>query len=154
MRALIQRVRWAKVRVEGRVVGEIGRGLLIFLGVAREDGETDVETLAPRAAHLRIFPDDEGKMNRSLVEIAGQALVVSQFTLYADCRKGRRPSFVAAGDPGEAERLYEAFTRRLEKEGVSAATGTFQAMMEVELLNEGPVTIMLDSKELSRPRRS
>ena len=150
MRALVQRVSEARVRVEGALVGEIGTGLLIFLGVGKQDGEADVENLASKVAHLRIFPDEEGKMNRSLVETGGQALVVSQFTLYGDCRKGRRPSFVDAADPGEAERLYEAFMRRMEKEGVPVAAGKFQAMMEVEIINHGPVTLMLDSKLLSR----
>lgn len=150
MRALIQRVSFARVRVDGVVVGEIGPGLLIFLGVGREDGEPDVENLAPKVAHLRIFPDEAGKMNRSLVEMGGQALVVSQFTLYGDCRKGRRPSFADAADPQEAERFYEGFMRRMEKEGVAVACGKFQAMMEVELINSGPVTLMLDSKQLSR----
>ncbi|MBW2307045.1 MAG: D-tyrosyl-tRNA(Tyr) deacylase [Deltaproteobacteria bacterium] len=147
MRALIQRVSMARVRVDDAVVGEIGQGLLILLGVAKGDDEADVENLAPRAAHLRIFPDEAGKMNRSLVETGGQALVVSQFTLYGDCRKGRRPSFVDAADPLEAERLYGAFMRRLEKEGVAVAAGKFQAMMEVELVNNGPVTLMLESRK-------
>ena len=150
MRVLIQRVSMAQVRVDGEVVGKIGTGLLIFLGVGREDGEADVENLVSKVAHLRIFPDEEGKMNRSLVETGGHALVVSQFTLYGDCRKGRRPSFVDAADPKEAERLYEAFMRRMEKAGVPVAAGKFQAMMEVELINQGPVTLMLDSKQLSR----
>ncbi len=150
MRALIQRVNYARVRVEGKVVGEIGPGLLILLGVGKGDNEADVEKLAPKVAHLRIFPDEAGKMNRSLVGASGQALVVSQFTLYGDCRKGRRPSFVDSAEPSEAERLYEAFMRRLKEEGISVAAGKFQAMMEVELVNHGPVTLMLDSKQLSR----
>ena len=152
MRALIQRVSTARVLVDGEALGEIGEGLLIFLGVGKEDGDADVEILAPKAAHLRILPDETGKMNRSLVDTGGRALVVSQFTLYADCRKGRRPSFVDAAEPREAERLYEAFMRRMEKEGVSVAAGKFQAMMEVELVNHGPVTLMLDSKHLSRSK--
>jgi D-tyrosyl-tRNA(Tyr) deacylase len=150
VRALIQRVSFARVLVDAAVVGEIGSGLLILLGVGREDREADVEGLAPKVAHLRIFPDEAGKMNRSLVETGGQALVVSQFTLYGDCRKGRRPSFADAADPQEAERLYEAFMRRMEKEGVAVACGKFQAMMDVELINCGPVTLMMDSKQLSR----
>jgi len=150
VRALIQRVSEARVRVNGVVVGEVGTGLLILLGVGREDEEADVDALAPKVAHLRIFPDEDGKMNRSLVEAGGHALVVSQFTLYGDCRKGRRPSFVDAADPDKAEKLYECFIRRMEREGVPVDVGKFQAMMEVELINQGPVTLMLDSKQLSR----
>ncbi|NUN98264.1 MAG: D-tyrosyl-tRNA(Tyr) deacylase [Candidatus Omnitrophica bacterium] len=145
MRAVIQRVREARVRVEGRVVGEIGPGICLLLGVHQSDTLEEVEWLALKTAQLRIFEDSEGKMNFSLQEIGGSALVVSQFTLYADCRKGRRPSFVEAARPEVAVPLYESFCKRLRLEGVPVETGVFGAKMEVEIVNDGPVTVILES---------
>ena len=145
MRAVVQRVKSASVRVEGKLVSEIGAGVLIFLGVAHEDTATQIEYIANKVANLRIFEDEEGKMNRSLLEMGGAALVVSQFTLYGDCRKGRRPSFIKAARPELANALYEAFIIALEQQNISTQGGTFQAMMDVELVNDGPVTILLDS---------
>jgi len=145
MRAVIQRVSRAKVTVDDRVVGSIGRGLLVFLGVGAADGEADAAYLAEKIPFLRIFEDEEGKLNRSLLDIQGEALVVSQFTLYGDCRRGRRPSFTSAAPPDKAWRLYEYFLARLREKEVKAATGTFQAHMLVELVNDGPVTIWLES---------
>ena len=145
MRAVVQRVSRAKVAVEGRVTGEIGAGLMILLGVGRSDSSAVVARMAERCANLRIFEDDQGKMNRSLLEVKGGALAVSQFTLYGDARGQRRPSFISAAPPEQAKALYEDFCEALCKLGVSAATGIFQAMMSVELVNEGPVTILLDS---------
>jgi len=147
MRAVVQRVRRASVVVDGKEIGSIGHGLAVLVGVAREDTESDAEYLAGKVADLRIFQDDEGKMNLSVSDIGGEVLVVSQFTLLADCRKGRRPSFIAAGDPSEAERLYEYFVDCVEERGLRVATGRFQAHMEVHLVNSGPVTILLDSKK-------
>ncbi|HEV3486770.1 MAG TPA: D-aminoacyl-tRNA deacylase [Vicinamibacterales bacterium] len=148
MRAVVQRVRSASVRVDGLVVGQIGPGLLAFVGVANDDGPADVQYIAAKIRGLRIFADDHGKMNRSVGEIAGSVLVVSQFTLQADCRKGRRPSFDAAAGPTLAEPLYEEVVRQLKEAGLTVATGTFQAQMEVELVNDGPVTMLLDSRKL------
>ena len=148
MRALLQRVTWASVTVEGLVVGQIGQGLLILVGVGHDDGEAQVKTLADKIAHLRIFEDEQGKMNRSLLDIGGQALVVSQFTLYADARRGRRPSFTDAAPPALAEPLVERFKEMLAGYGLEVAGGVFGAYMQVELLNDGPVTIWLDSEEL------
>ena len=145
MRAVVQRVSRAHVTVEGRVTGEIGAGLMILLGIGRNDASADAITMAEKTAHLRIFEDDKGKMNRSLLDVKGSALVVSQFTLYGDARGQRRPSFVAAAPPDEAKRLYEEFCEALRKLGVTVATGVFKAMMSVESVNEGPVTILLDS---------
>ena len=145
MRAVIQRVSRAKVTVEGAVTGEISYGLMILLGVGREDTPEVAASLAEKAANLRIFEDENGKMNRSLLDVKGAALVVSQFTLYGDARGGRRPSFIAAAPPDQARALYESFCEALQKLGVTVATGVFQAMMSVELVNEGPVTILLDS---------
>jgi len=133
------------VTVEGRVTGEIGAGLMVLLGVGREDTSAVAASLAEKVAHLRIFEDDQGKMNRSLLEVKGSALVVSQFTLYGDARGQRRPSFITAAAPDKAKALYEEFTAALQRLGIVAATGIFQAMMSVELVNEGPVTILLDS---------
>ena len=147
MRAVIQRVKRACVRVDEKTVGEIGRGLLVLLGVGRDDSEDDARYIADKLSFLRIFEDSEGKMNLSVRDIAGSVLVVSQFTLFADCRKGRRPSFVEAGDPVHAQRLYEQVVKILRQSGVPTAEGTFQAMMEVELINDGPVTIILDSRK-------
>ena len=145
MRAVVQRVSRAKVTVEGKVAGEISRGLVILLGVGREDTPAVAAALAEKTAHLRIFEDEKEKMNRSLLDIKGGALVVSQFTLYGDTRGGRRPSFIAAAAPEQAKSLYEAFCAALRTVGVTVATGIFQAMMSVELVNEGPVTSLLDS---------
>src|SRR4029077_13513840 len=145
MRAVVQRVSHARVTVEGRVTGEIGAGLMILLGIGRNDASAVAISMAEKVAHLRIFEDDEGKMNRSLLDVKGSALVVSQFTLYGDARGQRRPSFVAAATPEQAKNLYEEFAEALRSLGVTVATGVFGAMMSVELVNEGPVTILLDS---------
>jgi D-tyrosyl-tRNA(Tyr) deacylase len=147
MIALVQRVRRSSVTVEGEEVAQIGRGMNILLGVFRDDDEEAIGKLMKKLPHLRIFPDEEGKMNRSLVEIGGEALVVSQFTLAGSVRKGRRPSFDGAMPPAEAERLYEAFCEALEAY-ILVRRGLFGAMMEVEILNDGPVTFILDSREL------
>jgi D-tyrosyl-tRNA(Tyr) deacylase len=148
MRAVVQRVRSAAVRVDGRIVGQIGPGLLAFVGVANDDGPADVQYIAAKIRDLRIFPDDQGKMNRSVGESRGGVLVVSQFTVQADCRKGRRPSFDAAAAPSLAEPLYEEVVQQLKEAGLMVATGTFQAHMDVELVNDGPVTLLLDSRKL------
>src|ERR1700730_13285138 len=145
MRAVVQRVSRARVTVEERVTGEIGAGLVILLGVGREDSPEVAASLAEKVANLRIFEDDQGKMNRSLLDVKGAALVVSQFTLYGDARGQRRPSFISAAPPEQAAALYEAFNKALRGLGVTVATGVFQATMSVELVNEGPVTILLDS---------
>ena len=147
MRAVIQRVTRARVTVDSRVAGEIQTGLLILLGVGREDNAESVFYLAEKIANLRIFPDDAGKMNRSLVESGGSALVISQFTLYGDTRGGRRPSYIQAASPEIASGLYEEFVRCLRSFGIAVETGIFQAHMEVELVNDGPVTILLDSEK-------
>jgi len=144
---VVQRVSKASVTVDGVVSGRIGAGLVVLLGVGKTDDEAAAAFLAEKVAHLRIFEDDAGKMNRSLLESGGAALVVSQFTLYGDVRKGRRPSFDAAGDPEKANLLYEEFVRCLRGFGVVVETGVFQAMMAVELVNDGPVTILLDSEK-------
>jgi len=144
MRVLLQRVRRASVTVAGETVGEIGHGILLFVGVTTGDSRADADWLSKKAAGLRIFEDEAGKMNRSLLDIGGDALVVSQFTLYADCRKGRRPGFDAAGDPAAANELYEYFAKQLKAEGVShVATGRFGADMLVSLENDGPATFLL-----------
>ena len=148
MRTVVQRVKSASVTVEGEVVSEIRVGLLVFLGVAQEDTPADVEYMASKIANLRIFEDDEGRMNLSILDIGGEALVVSQFTLYGDCRKGRRPSFIHAARPEKADPLYQAFMDEISRLGVPVKAGIFQAMMEVELINDGPVTMMLDSNKL------
>jgi len=145
MRAVVQRVSHAKVTVEGRISGEIGAGLMILLGVAREDSVAVAASLAEKVANLRIFEDEQGKMNRSLLDVKGAALVVSQFTLYGDARGQRRPSYISAAPPEQAAALYEEFNKALRGLGVTVATGIFQTMMSVELVNEGPVTILLDS---------
>ena len=145
MRAVVQRVSRAQVTVEGRVTGRIDAGLMILLGVGRDDTNEVAASMAEKVANLRIFEDDHGKMNKSLLEVKGGALVVSQFTLYGDARGQRRPSFMAAAPPDKAVALYEEFSAALRKLGVTVATGVFQAMMSVELVNEGPVTILLDS---------
>lgn len=146
MRVVLQRVTQARVRIAGEVVGAIGPGLLVLLGVAQEDTAAQVGWLADKVCELRIFNDADGKMNRSLLEVGGEALIVSQFTLYGDCSKGRRPSFIAAAPPERAIPLYEAFVEAVKARGVRVATGRFGAMMEVELVNAGPVTLILDSK--------
>ena len=148
MRAVIQRVKSASVTVEGEVVSEIRVGLLVFLGVAQEDTPADVDYMASKIANLRIFEDDEGRMNLSILDIGGEALVVSQFTLCGDCRKGRRPSFIAAARPEKADPLYQAFMDEISRLGVPVKAGIFQAMMDVELINDGPVTMLLDSNKL------
>ena len=147
MRAVLQRVIRASVEVEGQCVGRIGPGWLVLLGVARGDTDEDADRLADKVATLRAFEDDEGKMNRSVVEAGGAVLVVSQFTLLGDCRAGRRPSFTAAAEPAEAERLYRLAVDRLRGRGLEVATGVFRAMMKVELVNDGPVTLLLDSRK-------
>ena len=148
MRAVVQRVRTAAVEVAGQTVGRIDAGLLVLLGVAAEDGEADADYLVEKVINLRVFEDDAGKMNRSLTEAGGALLVVSQFTLLGDVRRGRRPSYTAAAPPERASALYEYFVAQARRAGVSVATGVFQAMMEVSLINSGPVTILLDSKKL------
>jgi D-tyrosyl-tRNA(Tyr) deacylase len=145
MRAVVQRVSRASVTVEGRLTGEISNGLMILLGVGREDTSAVAVAMAEKVANLRIFEDDQGKMNRSLLEVKGAALVVSQFTLYGDARGQRRPSFISAAPPDRAKALYEEFRAAIERLGVGVATGIFQTTMSVELVNEGPVTILLDS---------
>ena len=147
MRAVVQRVSEACVRVEGRVVGQIGRGLAVLLGVGTGDTEPDAESLVEKVLHLRIFPDEAGAMNRSLVDIAGELLVVSQFTLYGDARKGRRPSFIDAAPPDAANRLYRHYVEKARASGLRVEEGVFKAMMEVSLVNDGPVTILLDSRK-------
>ncbi|HYP29359.1 MAG TPA: D-aminoacyl-tRNA deacylase [Blastocatellia bacterium] len=147
MRAILQRVTEARVEVGGRAVGEIGQGLLVLLGVAREDGREDADYLAEKIINLRIFADGQGRMNLSLGDTGGAMLVVSQFTLYGDARKGRRPSYSDAAEPEKASSLYEYFVERVRAQGVRVETGVFQAMMEVSLTNSGPVTILLDSRK-------
>ena len=148
MRAVVQRVSEARVEVEGETVAEIGRGFLVLLGVAGDDAEADADWLAEKIANLRVFEDEEEKMNRSLLDVAGAALVVSQFTLMGDCRKGRRPSFSAAAPPEAAQDLYLRFVSELKRQGVTVQTGRFQATMDVTLTNQGPVTLILDSRKL------
>jgi D-aminoacyl-tRNA deacylase len=147
MRCLIQRVSRASVSVDGRTVSAIGKGLLILCGVGQGDTDEDARWLAGKTARLRIFEDDQGKMNLPIEAVGGSALVVSQFTLYGDCRKGNRPSFVAAASPGEGNRLYELYAAALREAGVPVQTGIFRAMMQVELVNDGPVTLILDSAD-------
>lgn len=153
MRAVLQRVTRASVTVDGETVGSIGPGLLVLLGVARGDGPDEARRLAIKTAELRVFADEESRFNSSLLEAARQALVVSQFTLLADMRRGRRPSFAAAAPPEEASGLVDAFTEALRELGVSVETGRFGARMLVDLENDGPVTLVLDTADLDRPRR-
>jgi D-tyrosyl-tRNA(Tyr) deacylase len=148
VRALLQRVSRASVTVDEQIVGQIGWGLLVLLGVGQGDSEAQVKTMADKIVHLRIFGDDEGKMNRSLLDIRGEVLVVSQFTLHADVCRGRRPSFTDAAPPSIAEPLYEHFKEAIAGYGLTVASGIFGASMQIELYNEGPVTIWLDSEEL------
>jgi len=145
MRSLIQRVIRAEVRVDGKIQGRIGPGMLVLLGVAATDTERDADYLAAKLIHLRIFSDDAGKMNRSALESKAAFLIVSQFTLCGDCRKGRRPGFDAAAPPERARELYEYFTQRIRESGLQTETGVFQAHMEVELINDGPVTFLVES---------
>lgn len=146
MRAVIQRVKSAAVYVDGRLTGKIGNGLLVFVGIGKGDGERDVSFLAPKLPDLRIFEDASGKFNLSLRETNGEILVVSQFTLYGDCRKGRRPSFTEAEEPASAKNLYDRFVFKLREHDIAVQTGEFQAHMEVHLVNDGPVTLLLDSR--------
>jgi D-tyrosyl-tRNA(Tyr) deacylase len=148
MRAVLQRVTRACVRVEGETVGEIERGLVVLLGIARDDTEQDARYLVEKIFNLRIFEDEEGRMNLSVLETEGALLVVSQFTLYGDVRRGRRPSWIDAAEPQAAEPLYEFFVREARLSNLRVATGAFRRMMEVELVNDGPVTILLDSRKL------
>ena len=152
MRALVQRTSRAEVRVNGEVVGAIDRGLVVLLGVGRDDGPREARALARKVAKLRVFEDDEGKMNHALVDVGGEALVVSQFTLYADTSRGNRPGFAGAAPPERADALYGEFTRALEERGVPVRTGVFRAAMEVELVNDGPVTLWLDVPPGEAPR--
>ena len=147
MRTCVQRVSQASVTVDGQVVGQIDAGLLVLLGVAADDTEADARQLAAKVATLRVFEDDEGKMNRGLAETGGGMLVVSQFTLLGDCRKGRRPSFVAAAEPAQAQALYEVFAAEVRAAGIQVATGRFRQHMQVALVNDGPVTLLLDSRK-------
>ena len=148
MRTVVQRVTHASVKVDGQTIGEIGKGFLILLGVAEEDDEAIADKMADKICRLRIFEDENGKTNLSLAAVSGEILVVSQFTLYADCKKGNRPSFVKAGNPEKANRLYEYFMKRCQTHVQTVEHGQFGADMKVELLNDGPFTLMLDSKEL------
>ena len=148
MRAVVQRVSSAAVTVDARTVGEIGHGLMVLVGVEREDGPADADYIAGKIRDLRVFEDDAHHMNRSVQEVGGSVLVVSQFTLAADCRKGRRPSFDAAAAPPIAKPLYEEVVRALRAQGLTVATGEFQATMQVSLVNDGPVTLLLDSRRL------
>jgi D-tyrosyl-tRNA(Tyr) deacylase len=148
MRAVVQRVNRASVTVDGAIVGEIGKGLLVFLGVATGDDEAAADYLAGKVAGLRIFDDENGNMNLPLADVGGAVLVVSQFTLYGDMRRGKRPSFDRAARPEEAKRLYEYFVARIRAAGLKCETGIFQAMMDVELVNDGPVTILIDSEKV------
>jgi D-tyrosyl-tRNA(Tyr) deacylase len=148
VRAVVQRASEASVRVAGEEVGRIGPGLVVLLGVGKDDSERDAEILAEKVLNLRVFADEAGQMNRSVLDEEGGLLVISQFTLMGDARKGRRPSYIEAAPPGEAERLYSHFVERLRPSGLEVATGVFRAMMDVALVNQGPVTILLDSRKL------
>jgi len=147
VRAVVQRVSSASVSVDGKEVAAIGGGFLVLLGVAAEDGPEDADYIARKVADLRVFRDDEGKMNRSLRDVGGSVLVISQFTLYGDCRKGRRPSYTAAAPPELAERLYEDVAARIGRAGIPTSKGVFGAMMDISLVNDGPVTLLLDSSK-------
>ena len=146
MRTIIQRVKESSVSVQGHIVGNIGKGILVLLGVNKQDDEKDADYLADKIINLRIFEDENGKMNRSLPDVGGECLVVSQFTLYGDCRKGRRPSFTQAAPPEKANALYEYFVESVRKKDIQVHTGQFQAMMDVALINDGPVTFIVESK--------
>jgi len=145
MRIVVQRVKKARVKIKNEIIGEIGKGLLVLLGVKNGDTEKDVKFLAQKILNLRIFSDDQDKMNLSLLDIKGEILIVSQFTLYGDCKKGRRPSFLEAAPPEIAKALYEKFINEIKKSGLKTETGKFGALMEVELINDGPVTLILES---------
>lgn len=147
MRAVVQRVKKAEVRVEGNTIGSIGAGLLVLLGIGNKDTVDTAASLAEKIIHLRIFDDEEGHLNRSVSETGGEVLCVSQFTLYGDCRKGRRPSYDQAAAPGVAREIYAAFVEAVRAKGIPVETGQFQARMEVELINDGPVTLLLDSEK-------
>lgn len=147
MRAVIQRVSQGRVLVDGEEIGAIGSGLVILLGVHRDDNTEDGKYLARKIVNLRIFSDENGKMNRSLLDVGGQALIVSQFTIWGDTRKGRRPSFSEAAEPDKAEKLYQDFVSEMNRQNVTTATGEFGAMMELALINDGPVTLILDSRK-------
>jgi D-tyrosyl-tRNA(Tyr) deacylase len=147
VRACVQRVSSARVIVDQEIVGEIGAGLVVLLGVAADDGEAELRWMVDKVVGLRIFNDDDGKMNRALTDVGGELLVVSQFTLLGDCRKGRRPSFIAAAAPEKAEMLYEQFVAAARQRGVRVATGRFRTHMAVELVNDGPVTILVDTAD-------
>jgi len=148
VRAVVQRVKRAEVRVNGRVVGAVGEGMVVLLGVGKEDTQEAAAALADKIVNLRIYDDQQGRMNRSILEIQGGLLCVSQFTLYGDCRKGRRPSYDRAARPDMACRLYEAFVESVRARGITVQTGQFQALMEVDLVNDGPVTLVLDSERV------
>ena len=148
MRACVQRVREASVTIEGEVTGRIGPGIVVLLGVAQDDTVEDAQQMADKLVDLRIFEDEQGKMNQSLADVNGEMLIVSQFTLLGDCRKGRRPSFIAAAEPRVAQQLYESVVAAVGGRGINVATGQFRAQMDVALVNNGPVTILLDSKKL------
>lgn len=148
MRAVVQLVSKASVKVSGRITGKIGAGLVVLLGVSRDDTEKDVEYLADKISNLRIFPDEKGLMNRSALDVEGEILVISQFTLFGDCRKGRRPSYSKAASPEIAQKLYKLFIAELEKRKITVATGEFQAIMKLSLTNDGPVTILVDSEKM------
>lgn len=146
MRIVVQRSKEAQVTVTGKVVGKINKGYVLLVGVTHEDSEDDAKYLAEKIAHLRVFEDDNMKMNLSLLDVGGEILSVSQFTLYGDCRKGRRPNFMEAAKPDHAEKIYDHFNRLLEEQGIHVETGQFGAMMDVQLTNDGPVTLILESK--------
>lgn len=148
MRAILQRVKEARVEINGVAVGQTAKGLLILIGAGKEDTEKDIDYLVEKIAGLRIFEDDAEKMNLSITDVGGEILIVSQFTLYGDCRKGRRPSFDDAAPPDVAEKLYNLFVQRMKEKGLKVETGRFRAMMDVHLVNSGPVTILLDSKKI------
>jgi len=148
MRGVVQRVLEADVKVDGQIVGQIEQGLVVLLGVAEGDTATDLKYLVEKTIHLRIFEDDEGKMNRSVIDVGGSILAISQFTLLGDCRKGRRPSFIGAAKPEEANAMYESYVRQIQEQGVRVETGIFQADMKVRLVNDGPVTLVLDSSKI------
>lgn len=146
MRIVVQRSKEAQVTVTGKVVGKINKGYVLLVGVTHEDSEDDAKYLAEKIAHLRVFEDENMKMNLSLLDVGGEILSVSQFTLYGDCRKGRRPNFMEAAKPDHAEKIYDHFNRLLEEQGIHVETGQFGAMMDVQLTNDGPVTLILESK--------
>lgn len=147
MRAVIQRVKESSVIVDDEVIGSIDAGLLVFLGIGNDDGMDDIDYLIEKIVNLRIFEDTEGKMNLSALDLGKEIMVVSQFTIYGDCRKGRRPSFFAAAPPDKAERLYDVFVDKIKRYDLNIATGEFQAMMDIDLINDGPVTLLIDSKK-------